>query len=1088
MGSREGQIVAHYRLDSLIGDGGMGTVFKAYDLNLERTVALKLMHDHFARQPEFRARLAQEAKAAAQLDHPAIVRIFDFGPHEDGLYIAMEYVAGGSLRAHLSRLQRRQRFLPLAQSLQIALQMADALDYAHRRGMVHRDVKPSNIILKPLSRPDEPGFQPFRAVLTDFGLVKLINGTAMTESGKTLGTPAYMSPEQCEGLPLDGRSDLYSLGVVLYELLANRLPFDFHSLSEAMATHMRGVEPRSPVEFRSDLPPVLVSILSRALAKSPERRFTSGAEMVSALESALYALDERPTQMLAHDDEELRLEDVGPGPAATLRIETPGRAPSYASLARPVITVGRNADNDIVLPAEGVSRYHARLEASNGNWLVFDLGGINGTWLAGERLRANTPIPFTPGVPLQLGPYTLVLEMGDVDRETDAAGGDEAPVWERPTETDLAPTSRTPERLSTAPMALYLAREHVSVEPGRRAELNVEVANRGDIDDRVNLRVFGLPASWLSLPESFVRVPAGDSVTIRVAIQPPRRPETPAGRQRFRVELVSQRYPDLEMAYSASLSLEAFEAFEVSLQAREVKLPGIARVKIENQGNADAEYSLVGRDPLGAVRFRGERGRILVPAGSAAVVDLELSPSHQSWIGGSERHSFEIEVASSSGARQTVKGFGRATSIVPGGVLYAAGFAVIFLCVLSALFLIFERDRFFTPGRAETATAMAAESGTQTPAEATREAAEATSTAAVATMLAATASALGDRDQDGLSDAQEEIVGTDPDNPDTDGDGLLDGEEVLTWGTNPLNRDTDGDGLLDGDEVHIYKTSPTNPDTDGDGIPDGVEVAMGTDPLDPNDPPPTPTPTTPEPTDTPGTPTSTPTPSATPTATATGTATPTSTPTATSTSTPTPTATATEVPSEELACADVAPTIDGVIQVTEWGVSPTFTFMPGDDVTRRVSVYVIKGVETLYLAAVVVDPVADPNTDALHIYVDANNNAGDPDSADRYFTVVRNGTTITRAGRGNNSDGQGWDDPAPSEAWSAQTGEPGGNRWVLEAAFDLPGIMPQLVGDNAFAAMLRVAYTDRQGVWPTGAEPDNAGTWRGFTSVLCPEP
>jgi eukaryotic-like serine/threonine-protein kinase len=203
-------IAQRYRVDALLGDGGMGAVYRAYDVNLDRPVALKLMHAHFARQPEFQSRFTREAQTIAQLDHPSIVRVYDFGKSEAGLYLSMEYLSGGSLRAHLQRLQMQKKYLPLVQTFQIGVQMAEALHYAHGKGIVHRDVKPGNIILKKLARPDEAGELPFRAVLTDFGLVKLLEGDRMTQSGTALGTPTYMSPEQCYGEKIDGRSDLYS--------------------------------------------------------------------------------------------------------------------------------------------------------------------------------------------------------------------------------------------------------------------------------------------------------------------------------------------------------------------------------------------------------------------------------------------------------------------------------------------------------------------------------------------------------------------------------------------------------------------------------------------------------------------------------------------------------------------------------------------------------------------------------------------------------------------------------------------------------------------------------------------------------------
>ncbi len=403
-----------YRLESLLGDGGMGAVYRAYDLNLDRQVAIKLMHAHFARKAEFRARLVQEAQTAAKLDHPSIVKIHDFGNSEPGLFIAMEYVNGGSLREHLRRLQTMGKYLPLAQSLQIAAQIADALDYAHRRGIIHRDVKPGNVLLKRLTRPDAPGEQPFRAMLTDFGLVKLQEGSEMTQSGATLGTPTYMSPEQCEGGDLDGRTDLYSLGVILYELATNKLPFAMKTLSEAMALHQRGETPPPARMIRPDLPPIIDAILAKALTKARENRYADAADMATALQGAIVALEGAPTQIMHREEVDILEQVKEPPPGHELHIETPGHPTSVFALTQAVITMGRNADNDVVLPAEGVSRHHARLQATALGWEVIDLGGINGTWLDERRLRASDATPIAPGSRLRIGPYALILHGPEV--------------------------------------------------------------------------------------------------------------------------------------------------------------------------------------------------------------------------------------------------------------------------------------------------------------------------------------------------------------------------------------------------------------------------------------------------------------------------------------------------------------------------------------------------------------------------------------------------------------------------------------------------------------------------------------------------
>ena len=1078
-------INGRYRLESLLGDGGMGTVYRAYDLNLDRQVAIKLMHAHFARRAEFRARLNQEAKTAAQLDHPSVVGIYDFGDSDDGLFIAMEYVDGGSLRDHLRRLQRMQKFLPMVQSLQIVAQIADALDYAHQRGIVHRDVKPGNILLKRLNRPDEPGEQPFRATLTDFGLVKLQEGVSLTQSGATLGTPTYMSPEQCAGKSIDGRSDLYSLGIALYELVTNRLPFTFQSLSEALSAHTKGEMHVPAGDLRNDVPPLIDTILARTLAKEPENRYSRGAEMAGALRSAMVALSGAPTQVMVREELDILDRVSEPPPGFDLLIDTPGHSTSHVPLTKSVVTLGRHADNDIVLPAEGVSRHHSRLQATALGWEVVDLGGINGTFLNERRLRAEDPTPVAPSSQIRVGPYTLTLRGPEIsivemeDRTPDTMLGGTTPPIDQAT---LMP--------DVEPLGLYLPTDKLSVEPGQTIEMQVEVANRSQVNDRVSLRVQGIPASWVVTPAEFKPVAAGETVRLTVGIRPPRHRSTPSGRQRLRVELVSQRHPNVETAVTAFLFLGSFTAFEATLDNDQITLPGMVTVSVHNTGNTAAEFSLVARDQQRSLQFRGERGRIRLNPGQTANIELEIDGKKAGLFGGGEIYPFEVEVASSAGGRQVLAGAARSGPAIPPALLYAFVFVLTFACAVAAFFIASNRG-FFSPAEA-TATA--------TPglgvADATQTAVAASETLAAATNIAATAAVQGDADGDGLSNVQEAQIGTDPNNPDSDGDGLSDGDEVLIYGTNPLNADSDGDLLRDGEEIDRYKTDPNKFDTDGDGIADGTEIINKTDPLVAPD---TPTPTatigptntavpsataTTVPQNTP-IPTATSTNTAVPQATATSTSLPTATATVTATSLPTATPTNTAVPNPQLTCVTSAPVVDGDLKLTEWPGTPLIQFAPETAPNNVVRVYFVRDRTNLYLAFVVNDP--DNNSDdAIRVFFDTTRNGGDPDSADRYFLLQRNNPSQILAGLGGNNDNNAWDDTYTSSNWEAQAAEASANQWVVELRIDANAEMGAL--SNPFGMMLTALFTSEQANWPKEAISSTLDSYQAIDNIVCTQP
>ncbi|MFJ8696292.1 serine/threonine-protein kinase [Streptomyces roseolilacinus] len=278
-----GRDVAHYRIDAEVGRGGMAVVYRATDLRLGRTVALKLLAPELARNDTFRKRFAHESRVAAAIDHPNIVPVFEAGETEGLLYIAMRYVPGQDLRALLDRTGP----LPVATAVRIAVQVASALDAAHAHDLVHRDVKPGNVLVAEGTDSDRPE----HVYLTDFGLTKKsLSLTGFTSVGQFVGTLDYVAPEQISGRPVDGRCDVYSLGCVVYETLTGAPPFRRDDDMALLWAHQ--YDPPPPLsDARPGLPSGMDGVLAKALAKAPEYRFDSCMEFVTELRRAATAED-----------------------------------------------------------------------------------------------------------------------------------------------------------------------------------------------------------------------------------------------------------------------------------------------------------------------------------------------------------------------------------------------------------------------------------------------------------------------------------------------------------------------------------------------------------------------------------------------------------------------------------------------------------------------------------------------------------------------------------------------------------------------------------------------------------------------------
>src|ERR1700681_1489779 len=276
-------IDGRYRVISRVGSGGMADVYCAEDVQLGRRVAVKMLHERFAADAEFVERFRREASSAAGLSHANIVSVYDRGEWGGTYYIVMEYLDGRSLDSVV----REEAPLPAGRAIEITEQVLRAARFAHRRGVVHRDLKPHNVII------DDEG----SVNVTDFGIARA-GASEITQTGSIMGTARYLSPEQAQGLPVSARSDLYAIGVMLYELLTGTVPFEGESVVAIALRHL-SEPPRPPSSLVPSISPSLDAIVLRALAKNPEERFADADEFLAALDGERARLRNDPTSQTA---------------------------------------------------------------------------------------------------------------------------------------------------------------------------------------------------------------------------------------------------------------------------------------------------------------------------------------------------------------------------------------------------------------------------------------------------------------------------------------------------------------------------------------------------------------------------------------------------------------------------------------------------------------------------------------------------------------------------------------------------------------------------------------------------------------------
>ena len=861
-----GQQLEQYKIEALIGNGSSGTVYRATDVNLVRPVALKLLKPGLTKHPARQRQILKAARSASRLSHPAIVPFYNFGQQNGHLYLVTAHVDGISLEQVLALLAQGEQVLRLDETLHIIAQIADGLGYAHQAGVLHGDLKPGNILLKPLERPLRSGDPTLKAMLADFGLSPIPDSGIPDGLSPEMARPLrrylpYLSPERQAGQTVDGRADIYSLGIILHQLVAGQLP-----------NH------RQPLrELRPGVPPDVADIVAKATAYALADRYQMAEQLGDELRQAASRLTSADTMLFAPqaavvDLHTLLAENKGAAPvqAAVPTLEetavpqpptpddqneeeaTPallppagnvpqragkavqdeprtslqtspppdigdqivitgqGRAPRHFGMNKPQINVGRAPDNDIVLSSLDVSRHHARLEQRDDGWRIVDVNSRGGTFYDGRKLDPKKPEMWRPSRRLQIGPYFLQWQLAD---EIEANPAEQTPV-EPVTELFQISADGSQVQASHSNFSVALTPTQTTLAPGEQAHLQIDLFNQSSRVLVVKISLTGLP-EIATLAQDTVSMTPGARATVPLTLQLPVA-EQPmlAGQHPFQLLLRADGPPAETAVLQGQLTILPEEQFELSIWPAHVEAGGTCRVMVRNDGNVNSTVQLTAQDPAGKLQFFGDEQPLrLEPGGTGTTAYRITHRRKRPLFGRVQQIPFEVEIRTANGLRQNKLGHLELRPRFPAWVLPLIQLLLVLLLIAVVLnSLLGQREN---PVENVPATPILGEAAP----------------AATDTASLSPAQLAGDDDSDGLSGEQELSIGSDPFNEDSDGDGLLDGIEINTYGTDPLLLDTDGDGLTDSAELDQHQTDPTLADTDLDGASDGEEVAAGTDPL-----------------------------------------------------------------------------------------------------------------------------------------------------------------------------------------------------------------------------------------------------------------
>ncbi|NNJ11267.1 protein kinase, partial [Chloroflexales bacterium ZM16-3] len=671
-----GEAVGGYLIESFLGPTETGPVYQGRRPGADGPRAVKVIIPALTQDSAFRRRFHERKQAMQALVHPHIVSIEAIGEDNGLCYVAVEWLPDGTLRNLMQRRGSAAWSLPMG--LDLVRQAADALSFAHKQGFVHGSIKPNNLVV--VRRTD--GQSGYTLKVTDFGLAALLmeqEGALEDIWGDSL---IYaLSPERCRGQEIDGRSDQYALGVIIYELATGSVPFEAKTLDSAVFRHVY-TAPVPPRDIIPELPATLEAITLRCLAKLPDERFRDASDLATALQDLLRSPAMAPK--LSFTPQPTRNGAVGERPSGPViprvqALDQYGRALATHDLTGDGLTVGRDPRNMIVLDGETIEPSHLEMDWDGSAILVTSLAATATVVIGDAPLRPRETRVWHWDEPMRLGPFWLRVEPVPLSSASAAAGatpssafgpstadlapGGPAPVVialpspggpapsgrsvtipPEPSLAPAAPESAAPVELLTERIGIILDQEALTLTPGRPATFRMTLLNLGSIVDHFKVVAEGVPESWIvgQAPQVQLNPGAKDLVILNILV--PQVPESLAQEYPVTIRVRSRENPRESNTADALWTVLPFaiSSFDLRPKKRRRLLKGLYRVQVNNQGNAPVTYNLSANDEEEALGFIFGNDQMNLAPGGVGRTDLQVRPNQMRWFGQPVQHRFAV--------------------------------------------------------------------------------------------------------------------------------------------------------------------------------------------------------------------------------------------------------------------------------------------------------------------------------------------------------------------------------------------------------------------------------------------------------------